>query len=65
MKFSIVDSLLDGELLDPASCEQVLGKRSDGKAWQWGCLDIKQNSNTHLKVKLTLDQDGNVVYVKQ
>ena len=61
-KFSIADSLLDGELLDPASCEQVLGKRSDGQAWQWGCLEIKQTV-TPSKGKLTLDQDGIITYV--
>lgn len=61
-KFSIADNLLDGELLDPASCEQLLGKRSDGQAWQSGCLDIVQNQ-TPSKGKLTLDQDGNVTYV--
>ncbi|MCY6412188.1 rhombotarget A [Acinetobacter sp. VNH17] len=61
-KFSIADSLLDGELLDPTSCEQFLGKRSDGQAWQPGCLDIQQTA-TPSKGKLTIDQDGNVVYL--
>ncbi|ENW92712.1 rhombotarget A [Acinetobacter dispersus] len=61
-KFSIADNLLDGELLDPNSCEQLLGKRSDGQAWRYGCLDIVQNQ-TPSKGKVTLDQDGNVTYV--
>ncbi|NIE96135.1 rhombotarget A [Acinetobacter sp. Tr-809] len=60
-KFSIADNLLDGELLDPNSCEQLLGKRSDGQAWRYGCLDIVQNQ-TPSKGKVTLDQDGNVTY---
>lgn len=60
-KFSVADSLLDGELLDPASCEQILGKRSDGQTWQWGCLEVKQTV-TPSKGKITLDQDGNITY---
>ncbi|MCH7392998.1 rhombotarget A [Acinetobacter dispersus] len=62
-KFSIVDSLADGELLDPASCEAKLGKRTDGQPWQPGCLEIVQNLHIPSKGKLTLDQDGNVTYV--
>lgn len=61
-KFSIADSLLDGELLDPTSCEKVLGKRSDGQPWQPGCLDIQQRQ-TPSKGKLTIDQQGNITYV--
>lgn len=60
--FSIADSLLDGELLDPVSCEEILGKRSDGQSWQWGCLEVKQTV-TPSKGKVTLDQDGNIIYV--
>lgn len=61
-KFNISESLVDGELLDPATCEKVLGKRSDGQAWQFGCLEVVQNQ-TPSKGTLTLDQDGNVTYV--
>ncbi|MCU4387436.1 rhombotarget A [Acinetobacter haemolyticus] len=61
-KFNISESLVDGELLDPATCEKVLGKRSDGQAWQFGCLEVIQNQ-TPSKGTLTLDQDGNVTYV--
>lgn len=63
-KFSIADSLLDGELLDPESCKVVLQQETDknGQAWQPGCLEIVQ-TQTPSKGKLTLDQDGNVVYV--
>ncbi|ENX21908.1 rhombotarget A [Acinetobacter vivianii] len=61
-KFSIADSLLDGELLDPTSCEKVLGKRSDDQPWQPGCLDIQQRQ-TPSKGKLTIDQQGNITYV--
>ncbi|RLZ11011.1 rhombotarget A [Acinetobacter sp. 2JN-4] len=61
-KFNISESLVDGELLDPATCEKVLGKRSDGQSWQYGCLQIIQNQ-TPSKGTLTLDQDGNVTYV--
>ena len=60
--FNIANNLLDGELLDPATCEQLLGKRSDGQAWRYGCLDIVQNQ-TPSKGKITIDQDGNVTYV--
>ncbi len=60
-KFNIADSFLDGELLDVASCEKILGKRSDGQSWQPGCLEIQQ-TQTVSKGKLTLDQEGNVVY---
>ncbi|MCH7313660.1 rhombotarget A [Acinetobacter sp. ANC 3882] len=60
--FSIANNLLDGELLDPNSCEQLLGKRSDGQAWRYGCLDIVQNQ-TPSKGKVSIDQDGNVTYV--
>ena len=63
-KFSIADSLLDGELLDPESCKVVLQQETDknGQPWQPGCLEIVQ-TQTPSKGKLTLDQDGNVVYV--
>ncbi|MCU4577311.1 rhombotarget A [Acinetobacter courvalinii] len=61
-KFSITDSLLDGELLDPVSCEKVLGKRQDGLPWQSGCLDIQQRQ-TPSKGKLSIDQQGNITYV--
>ena len=63
-KFNIVDSLMDGELVDPASCKTILGKElnSQGQPWQAGCLDIQQ-TQTPSKGKLTLDQDGNVTYV--
>ncbi|ENX33538.1 rhombotarget A [Acinetobacter colistiniresistens] len=61
-KFSIAESLLDGELLDPATCETQLGKRSDGQPWQAGCLQVIQ-TQTPSKGKVTLDQDGNVTYV--
>ncbi|RZF55740.1 rhombotarget A [Acinetobacter halotolerans] len=61
-KFSISESLADGELLDPATCEKILGKRSDGQAWRYGCLEVVQNQ-TPSKGTLTLDQDGNVTYI--
>lgn len=63
-KFSIADSLLDGELVDPASCKTILGKDVDskGQPWQPGCLEIQQ-TQTPSKGKLTLDTDGNVIYV--
>lgn len=60
-KFNISESLLDGELLDSASCERILGKRSDGQNWQPGCLEIQQTL-TPSKGKLTIDQFGNIVY---
>lgn len=60
-KFNISESLLDGELLDSASCERILGKRSDGQTWQPGCLEVQQTF-TPSKGKLTIDQFGNVVY---
>ncbi|MEK0212248.1 rhombotarget A [Acinetobacter junii] len=60
-KFNISESLLDGELLDSASCERILGKRSDGQTWQPGCLEV-QLTLTPSKGKLTIDQFGNVVY---
>lgn len=60
-KFNISESLLDGELLDFASCERILGKRSDGQTWQPGCLEVQQTL-TPSKGKLTIDQFGNVVY---
>ncbi|WP_151814481.1 rhombotarget A [Acinetobacter junii] len=60
-KFNISESLLDGELLDSASCERILGKRSDGQTWQPGCLEVQQTL-TPSKGKLTIDQFGNVVY---
>lgn len=60
-KFNISESLLDGELLDSASCERILGKRSDGQNWQPGCLEVQQTL-TPSKGKLTIDQFGNVVY---
>lgn len=60
-KFNISESLLDGELLDSASCERILGKRADGQTWQPGCLEVQQTL-TPSKGKLTIDQFGNVVY---
>ena len=61
-KFSIADQLADGELLPASQCEALLGKRADGQAWQAGCLQIVQ-TNTPSKGTLTLDQEGNIVYV--
>ena len=61
-KFSIAESLLDGELLDPATCEAQLGKRSDGQPWKVGCLEVVQ-TQTPSKGKTSIDQDGNVTYV--
>ncbi|OJU67634.1 MAG: rhombotarget A, partial [Acinetobacter sp. 39-4] len=61
-KFSIAESLLDGELLDPATCEAQLGKRSDGQPWKVGCLEVVQ-TQTPSKGKTSIDQDGNITYV--
>ncbi|VXA57927.1 Rhombotarget A [Acinetobacter proteolyticus] len=60
-KFSLADNLLDGELLDPTSCESLLGKRSDGQQWQFGCLEVVQ-TQTPSKGKLSIDQNGNITY---
>ncbi|MFK8932874.1 rhombotarget A [Acinetobacter junii] len=63
-KFSIADSLLDGELINPEACKTILGKELDskGQPWQPGCLEIQQ-TQTPSKGTLKLDQDGNVTYV--
>lgn len=60
-KFSIGDQLTDGELVPASACDAILGKRSDGKEWQVGCAEVIQ-TNTPSKGKITLDQEGNVVY---
>ncbi|WAU74481.1 rhombotarget A [Acinetobacter sp. TR11] len=63
-KFSVADDLLDGELLDQESCKAILNMEKDknGQPWQPGCLEIVQ-TQTPSKGKLTLDQDGNVIYI--
>lgn len=60
-KFSIGDQLTDGELVPASACDAILGKRSDGKAWDVGCAQVIQ-TNTPSKGKITLDQEGNVMY---
>ena len=62
-KFSIMDSLADGELLDPKTCEQELGQRSDKQAWQYGCLEVIQDNDTpKSKGTTTIDANGNITY---
>ncbi|ENW95656.1 rhombotarget A [Acinetobacter sp. NIPH 298] len=63
-KFSIANSLLDGELLDPEACKSILKSETNSKGQPWlpGCLEIEQ-TDTISKGRLTLDQKGNVTYV--
>lgn len=63
-KFSIADSLLDGELVAPEACKAIFKRDTDanGLPWQPGCLEVEQ-TETKSKGKLTLDSKGNVVYV--
>ncbi|MEE9902865.1 rhombotarget A [Acinetobacter haemolyticus] len=63
-KFSIAKSLLDGELLDPKVCKELLKTDTDskGKPWQPGCLDVEQ-IQTVSKGTVTIDQVGNITYV--
>lgn len=63
-KFSIANSLLDGELVDPEACKIIFKSDTDanGLPWQSGCLNIEQ-TETKSKGKLTIDSKGNIVYV--
>lgn len=63
---SIADNLADGELLPAEECKNVFGTDKDlnGNPWTIGCLRIEQVSTTpQSKGKLTLDEDGKLVYV--
>lgn len=60
-KLSIADQLVDGELVTPSQCQVLFGNRPNGESWQPGCLKIEQ-TNTPSKGKLTLSQDGEIVY---
>ncbi|MFV5375738.1 rhombotarget A [Acinetobacter calcoaceticus] len=61
-KFNIVDVVGDGELVSPKTCEKMFGKRTDGKAWQPGCMKVVQTS-TSSKGTLSIDTQGNLTYV--
>ncbi|OUY08466.1 rhombotarget A [Acinetobacter populi] len=65
-EMSIADNLADGELLPAEECKNVFGTDKDpnGNPWTIGCLRIEQSSATpQSKGKLTLDEDGKLVYV--
>jgi rhombotarget A family protien len=63
-KFSIANSLLDGELVTPEACKAIFKRDTDAKGlpWQPGCLEVEQ-TETISKGRLTLDSKGNVIYV--
>ena len=61
-KFNIADVVGDGELVSPQTCEKMFGKRTDGKAWQPGCMKVVQTS-TSSKGTLSIDTQGNLTYV--
>ncbi|WP_080649426.1 rhombotarget A [Acinetobacter pittii] len=61
-KFNIADVVSDGELVSPQTCEKMFGKRTDGQAWQSGCMKIIQTS-TPSKGTLSIDAQGNLTYV--
>jgi rhombotarget A family protien len=61
-KFNIADVVGDGELVSPKTCEKMFGKRTDGKAWQPGCMKVVQTS-TPSKGTLSIDTQGNLTYV--
>ncbi|WNY30950.1 rhombotarget A [Acinetobacter calcoaceticus] len=61
-KFNIADVVGDGELVSPQTCEKMFGKRTDGKAWQPGCMKVVQTS-TSSKGTLSIDTQGNLAYV--
>lgn len=61
-KFNIADVVGDGELVSPQTCEKMFGKRTDGQAWQSGCMKIVQTS-TPSKGTLSIDAQGNLTYV--
>jgi len=61
-KFNVADVVSDGELVSPQTCEKMFGKRTDGKAWQSGCMKVVQTS-TPSKGTLSIDTQGNLTYV--
>lgn len=61
-KFNVADVVGDGELVSPKTCEKMFGKRTDGKAWQLGCMKVVQTS-TPSKGTLSIDTQGNLTYV--
>lgn len=63
-KFSIANSLLDGELVTPETCKVIFKSETDknGHPWQSGCLEVEQ-TETRSKGTLTLDSKGNVIYL--
>lgn len=61
-KFTVTDSLVDGELVDSATCTKLFGRRADGAEWQPGCMKTVQ-TETPSKGSIRIDEQGNVTYV--
>ena len=63
-RISLTEYLSDSDLVPKAECEAILGKNPTGEAWQAGCMQVIQ-TQTASKGKLTIDEEGNLVYTPQ
>lgn len=63
-KISLTEYLSDSDLVPKEECEAILGKNPIGEAWQAGCMQVVQ-TETASKGKLTIDEEGNLVYTPQ
>ncbi|OTG68169.1 rhombotarget A [Acinetobacter sp. ANC 4470] len=63
-KISLTEYLSDSDLVPKEECEAILGKNPTGEAWQAGCMQVIQ-TQTASKGKLTIDEEGNLVYTPQ
>lgn len=63
-EISVVEKLSDSDLVPKEECNAILGENPTGEAWQPGCMQVVQ-LQTPSKGKLTIDEEGNLVYKPQ
>lgn len=63
-EISVVEKLSDSDLVPKEECNAILGENLTGEAWQPGCMQVVQ-LQTPSKGKLTIDEEGNLVYKPQ
>lgn len=63
-QISVAEQLGDSDLIPKEECNAILGENPTGEAWQAGCMQVIQRQ-TPSKGKLTIDEEGNLVYTPQ